>query len=112
MSVVEYLNQCGVQALCEKSAAQTPPTANEVKLLISYLRGQGVNPVIVGSVRVFHHLRATTRDYRPTVDLDLFIDKPLPAPPEGWRKDPEAGIDSWISPSGGYVDFLLRGHQF
>lgn len=108
-----FLNQCAVKALCEDAAVHTPPTPAEVRQLIVYLVSKGVKPVIVGSVAVFHHLTAASvKDFRPTVDLDVFVNK-LPAPPTGWRKDPEAiGLDSWISPSGGYVDFMVSGHEF
>jgi len=108
-----FLNQCSVKALCEDGSVHTPPTPAEVRSLIAYLVSKGVKPVIVGSVAVFHHLSAASvKDFRPTVDLDVFVDK-LPAPPEGWAKDPEAvGLSSWISPSGGYVDFMVGGHEF
>jgi hypothetical protein len=108
-----FLNQCSVKALCEDESVRTPPTPAEVRSLIAYLVSKGVNPVIVGSVAVFHHLTAASvKDFRPTVDLDVFVNR-LPSPPAGWRKDPEAvGLDSWISPSGGYVDFMVGGHEF
>jgi hypothetical protein len=111
-TLAEYLNQCRVRALCETDT-HTPPTAEEVRFLIAYLRSKGVKAVIVGSAAVFHHLRSNTRNFRPTVDVDIFVDKPLPALPDGWSKDPEAlGVNSWISPSGGYVDFMQKSHEF
>ena len=108
-----FLNQCAVRALCEDESVHTPPTPDEVRALLAYLVSHRVNPTIVGSVAVFHHLSASTKEFRPTVDLDVFVDRKLPAPPEGWTTDPEAlGLDSWISPSGGYVDFMTAGHRF
>jgi len=113
--VEDYLAQCAVRSLQEdETTAHVPPTPEEARQLIGYLRGKGVNPTVVGSAAVFHHLQGTSvRDFRPTVDLDLHIDKKLPPPPQGWRRDPEApGVDSWISPTGGYVDFVAKGHRF
>jgi hypothetical protein len=112
-TVSDYLNQCGVLALVERENVHTPPTAGEVKALIAYLRAKGIKPVIVGSVAVFHHLKTDTKKFRPTVDLDIFVDKKLPLPPSGWKRDPASpGLESWISPSGGYVDFMQKGHEF
>jgi hypothetical protein len=36
-----------------------------------------------------------------------------PNPPNGWRRDGKSiGVISWISPMGGYVDFLIAGQNF
>lgn len=113
--VADYLAQCSIRALQEEEAGvHTPPTPDEARQLIDYLRGKGLKPAVVGSAAVFHHLANTSvKDFRPTVDLDIHVDKKLPPILPGWRRDPEAiGIDSWISPTGGYVDFLAKGHRF
>lgn len=108
-----YLRQCRViNPLVEAGKTHVPPTPDETKFLISYLRKLGLKPAIAGSVGILRHVGGDTRDFRPTVDLDVWVSK-VPAPPEGWRRDRESiGVDSWISPSGGYVDFLVGGHQF
>lgn len=101
-----------------ESKGHFPPTERETEELIIYLRHNGVDPIIVGSVAVVKHLNPTSDDLnkgkvRPTTDLDLFISSALPIPPPGWRRDLKSvGVISWISPSGGYVDFLVAGQRF
>jgi hypothetical protein len=108
-----YLLQCQVPNPLVENVAHTPPSPEEVQQLIAYLRSHRVNPVVVGSVGIMHHLTLASHKFRPTVDLDLFVDKPLPNPPKGWRRDAESpGLTSWISPSGGYVDFMEKDHEF
>lgn len=118
-AIVEaYLRQCRVKnRLVESDETHVPPTPEETKELIHYLRGLGLQPAIVGSVGILRHLGNDIdprRDFRPTFDLDVWINKPqVPAPPRGWRKDTASiGVVSWISPSGGYVDFMLPSHEF
>lgn len=95
-----------------------PPTGREVQDLISYLKNKGLEPVIVGSVAVIKHLNLASNDFnsgdfRNTQDLDIFVSQQLPSPPPGWSRDMASiGLTSWISPSGGYVDFLVAGHIF
>jgi hypothetical protein len=96
-----------------------PPSAREMEILIEYLQSEGVDPIIVGSVAIVKHLNqkiinsSEASTYRRTEDLDLFIKKQIPKPPIGWRIDRAAiGVVSWISPSGGYVDFLIAGQNF
>ena len=114
--IPNYLTQCQVPS-CRlgESASETttPPSDAEVRELITYLRQHRVNPVIVGSVGIFHHLTLAAHKFRPTVDLDIFTHAKLPPPPQGWRVDTASlGVTSWISPSGGLVDFLEPGHEF
>lgn len=105
-----YLHQCRVKSMMEDEETHVPPTAAEVRELIGYLRTQGSKPAIVGGVGVLHHL-GPGADFRPTVDVDVWVQK-LPKLKPGWKQDPEAvGVSSWISPSGGYVDFLTPGHE-
>jgi hypothetical protein len=98
--------------------AHVPPTVTETRELLAYLRTHGLDAVVVGSVGVLHHLGAAGRNFRPTADLDLFVSVSQKAlrritPPVGWRVDMESpGVVSWISPAGGYVDFLTAGHTF
>lgn len=113
-TIFSYLRQCRVvNKLVERENVHVPPTPEEVQELMVYLQSQGVRPVIVGSVAVMHHLGpdATANNFRPTVDMDVWVSKP-PAPLAGWKRDLGApGVISWISPSGGYVDFLISGQE-
>jgi hypothetical protein len=106
--IAAYLAQCRVVSLHESQETHVPPTAEETIRLIRYLREFGVRPLVIGSVGVLSYLNVDPKKgFRPTVDLDLWVDR-LPDPPEGWTHDPEAiNVSSWISPSGGRVDFLL-----
>ena len=113
----KYLAQCRVRNAAEDVDTHVPPTSEEVEELIVYLREHGINPAIVGSTALLKHLGDDIdigKDFRPTADLDIFVNKPPPKQlPEGWHRDPEAvGLISWISPSGGYVDFLQGGHEY
>ena len=115
-SVAAYLTQCRVRnPLVEDKDAHVPPTPEETKALIAYLKSKGLKPAIVGSVGILKHLGNDIdpqRDFRPTVDLDVWVTK-VPEPPAGWKRDRASiGVASWISPSGGYVDFLEAGHEF
>lgn len=110
-----YLRQCRVRGLSEDADVHVPPTKDEVSSLIRYLRGQNLDPKIIGSVGILHHMGNVDvrRDFRPTVDLDVFVSGDPGKPPPGWTRDPEApGVISWISPTGGYVDFMTPGHEF
>lgn len=113
--IESYLSQCRVRnPLAESDATHVPPTPEETKSLIQYLRSKGLKPAIVGSVGILRHLGDVDvrRDFRPTFDLDIWVTK-VPEPPKGWSRDRESiGVASWISPSGGYVDFLEAGHEF
>jgi hypothetical protein len=114
--VEDYLNQCRVRnPLVEKEiSTHVPPTPEETKKLIAYLRSKDLKPAIVGSVGILRHLGDidVKKSFRPTVDLDIWVQS-VPAPPPGWTVDPESpGVVSWISPTGGYVDFLTPGHEF
>jgi hypothetical protein len=111
--IASYLAQCRVRSLAEEvigSDSHVPPTAEEVEELITYLRSFGLRPVIVGSAAAFYHFGGDASAFRPTVDIDIHVLQQLPRPLEGWRRDPSApGVESWISPGGGYVDFLVAG---
>lgn len=114
-----YLEQCQVRNVLVESEVTThvPPDSGETKSLLAYLSGLGIDAVIVGSVGVLHHVK-DQKNYRPTVDLDLFVrlgEKEMAhiRPPEGWKRDTTApGVISWVSPKGGYVDFLTAGQAF
>lgn len=114
-----YLGQCRV-AQSHQYEAQgdtVPPSADEVQELVTYLRERNLDPLITGSAAVLKHLGPdidSRRDFRPTKDLDIFVKGKLPqAPPPGWTQDRSAiGVVSWLSPSGGSVDFLEAGHEF
>ena len=111
------------------SKGQIPPTTDEIQTLLDYLQSNGLDPIIVGSIAVYNQLRKISRistDLIPptkhldiaiakqeigvTKDLDLFISRALPNIPPGWKVDRASiGVPSWISPSRGYVDFLIAG---
>lgn len=111
-SVQTYVEYCRVQV------QEGPPIANEILALIEYLKREGKNPVVVGSVAVVYHLHLSSSEvekgeYRPTVDVDIFVSQLPTQVCEGWRVDQDSiGVTSWISPSGGYVDFLEAGHEY
>jgi len=119
--LARYLAQCRVRnSLVEAADTQVPPTAGETANLLAYLKAHGLDAAIVGSVAVLHHLRGTPEAgaFRPTVDLDVFVRatfqrlRQLPVL-DGWRADPESlGVVSWISPTGGRVDFVTSGQEF
>lgn len=113
--VEEYLQQCRVKnPLVENASTSVPPTKQEVDFLMSYLGKQGLEPALAGSVGLLHHLGgASAKSFRPTFDLDVWVNRAPGSPPSGWRRDPESlGVVSWISPSGGIVDFMSPGHKF
>lgn len=111
-----FVKQCRVaNSIAEDTDVSFPPTQPEIKELIAYLRGKNLDPKIVGSVGILHHMKGADikKKFRPTVDVDLFVNREPGNPPSGWRQDPEAvGVASWISPSGGHVDFMSPGHTF
>lgn len=114
----KYLAQCRVRTAGEEGVT-VPPSSDEVQELLAYLKDFGVTGVIVGSAAILKHLGDqgeldVSKDFRPTSDLDIFINRSLPKnPPPGWSVDKEAiGVPSWISPTGGYVDFLQAGMEF
>ena len=123
--IESYLTSCRTPSIMEDLHdldGMKPPTAQELRALIAYLTGFGLRPLVAGSASAFHHLilafgKKSKRDisnlWRPTKDVDLWVSGKLPAPPAGWKRDPEAiGTPSWISPSGGYVDFMIEGDTF
>lgn len=115
-NIAGYINQCRVQSVVEQVIGShelhVPASADELEELVKYLRSYGHNPVIIGSAAVFFHMGHDPASFRPTMDVDIHVTKPLPPLPPGWTRDPEAvGIASWISPSGGYVDFLQAGEE-
>lgn len=109
--ITEFLRRSRVK---RERTEHIPPTGQEVEELISYLREKGVDPVVVGSLAVISHLDIASQSVvGPTKDLDLFISEQLPDPPPRWRRDARSiGLISWISPSDGYVDFLVAEHRF
>lgn len=113
--IASYIAQCRVRSVVEAvigSESHVPPTPEEVEELVAYLRSFGLRPVIVGSAAAFFHFGGDADAFRPTVDIDIHVRRSLPEPLDGWRRDPEApGVESWISPGGGYVDFLVAGEM-
>lgn len=111
-----YLKHC--RSDIEKGKQHIPPTTREIDNLISYLNEKDLNPIIVGSLAIVQHLNFSLQelereDFRPTEDIDIFVSSLPHAPPSGWRRDYQSiGVISWISPSGGYVDFLEAGQKF
>lgn len=99
-------------------SSHKPPSEKELLDLIAYLQDKGLDPIIVGSVAIVKHLKLSSstdhkNQFRITQDIDLYVNTSLPDLPRGWRRDIQSlGIISWISPSGGYVDFLEYGHKF
>jgi len=131
--IADYLTACRIPSLFETLGAgddyvpAKPPTEKELIELLNYLTKAGLKPAVVGSASAFHHLAIafgktqgsrgkTLADlWRPTKDIDIWVSGTvrLPAPPPGWTRDAESvGVDSWFSPSGGMVDFLIGGQQF
>ncbi len=112
--VDDYLKQCRVRSFVEAvtgQSPQVPPSPEELYALLDYLR-KSVQATIVGSAAAFYHLGGDPTAFRPTVDVDIHVNGPLPPPPPGWQRDKAAaGIESWISPTGGYVDFLVAGEE-
>lgn len=114
-----YLAQCRVRnPLVEnEESTHVPPSPSEAHELFSYLEKKGIDAVVIGSVGVLHYVR-DPKGFRPTVDLDLFVNRSHAelsrlSPPPGWHRDLESpGVVSWISPSGGYVDFVTANHEF
>lgn len=110
----------GFQAACRRVRADQqlrPPQFEETEWLIKYLQDEGLKPVIIGSSAVIAHLGIPEdrieQDFRTTKDLDVVVRGRIPEPPAGWRRDYDSpGVVSWISPSGGYVDFLKPGMEF
>jgi len=120
--ITRYLAQCRVRhsVVEAEGVAKVPPTGAETQQLLAHLRSRGIEAIVVGSVGVLHHLSQspTGSEFRPTVDLDLFVPvsqeqlRRTPLPP-GWTVDRESlGVVSWISPGGGYVDFMTANHEF
>jgi len=107
-----WLRQCQIKSFAETATGTVPPSRDEVVELISYLNKYKLDPTIVGSAAVLLHVKDP--NFRPTHDVDIHINKEaLPPLLPGWRVDKEAtGTLSWISPSGGYVDFLYPSYQF
>jgi hypothetical protein len=108
-----YLQQCRQSALGESKSdgVNFPPTYDELQKLFAYLRKNNVNPAIVGGVGVLQHIGPVS-DFRPTVDVDIWVDEVPPILDEWSRDRSSVGITSWISPSGGVVDFIVPGQEF
>lgn len=115
LRLANYMRGC-----CDRRIAGTdtlvdhvPPTPDEIRELVAYLRSKGCNPVIIGSAAIFHHLEVAPHQFRPTSDLDIFVHRKLPPLLPGWKLDTSSpGVTCWISPSGGYVDFMDASHRF
>lgn len=114
--ITRYLSQCQSRnLLAEGDQDHVPPTASETKDLLAYLDSLGIKAAVVGSVGILHYVKG---DFRPTSDLDLHVKCTFEqfrkvAPLQGWSVDRESiGVISWISPGGGYVDFLCAGSRF
>lgn len=117
MNVREYLDGCHTRAVFEAAHTTTPPSAEQTDVLMTHLRKHGLNPIVVGSAALAHHIGdiggKKVSDVRPTMDLDVFISGPLPEPPKGWRRCTRSpGTSRWVSPSGGVVDFLEAGQEY
>jgi len=117
--ITAYLAQCRVVEESDiendPDAPHFPPSKDEVVGLVKYLRAQGANPLVVGGVGVLSYLKGVDprRGFRPTTDLDLWVDFVPKELPSGWAVDRESpGTPSWISPTGGYVDFITPGREF
>lgn len=105
-SIIEYLNHARKSPNC-------PPAVEEIQTLISYLRTNKLDPIIVGALAVVSYLQPVGEYFRQTEDVDIFITQSPPSPPPGWTRDRKSvGVPSWISPTGSHVDFLIAGHQF
>ena len=94
-----------------------PPNEREIQSLIDYLKENGLDPILVGSMALVKHLKPSREEMLNenlmTKDIDVFITSSPPNPPAGWRRDRQSlGVISWISPSGGYVDFLEANHYY
>ena len=112
-----YLAQCRVKHMSEQSSVHVPPTSQEVVDLFAYLKLRRIEAAIIGSTAVLHYLQDLD-GFRPTTDLDIWVRSSqerlakIPPPP-GWCRDTSAiGIVSWISPRGGYVDFISADYVF
>ena len=118
MNVRDYLDGCHTRAVFEAAHLTTPPSGVQTDELFAYLRKFKLNPVVVGSAALVHHMGddiggQKASDVRPTLDLDVYVSGPLPEPPPGWKRCTRSpGVSRWISPSGGVVDFLQGGHAF
>lgn len=81
-SIVEYLNHV------RKRKTNSPPSAEEIETLISYLKTNGLDPIIVGALAVVSYLKPSSKNiagdpFRQTEDIDIFVTKLLPSPPSG-----------------------------
>lgn len=134
--IAGFINQSREQ---HKSEESIPPTPQEIEQLMIFLQNKELDPIIVGSVAINKHLQASfnkpkpnsfqnvkeldlviknnslneIQAFRTTVDIDFFISKTIPNFLPGWQRDKNSiGVLSWISPSGGIVDFLIAGQRF
>lgn len=118
MNFRDYLDGCHTRAVFEAVHSTTPPSAVQTDELFSYLRKFKLNPIVVGSAALVHHMGddiggKSASEVRPTYDLDIYVSGNLPDPPPGWKRCTRSpGVSRWISPSGGVVDFLQGGHTF
>lgn len=109
-----YLSECRIRNpfIATEHVVHIPPSSEEIEELISYLLGKNTNPVIIGSIAVIKHLHVTKEDiiarrFRPTKKLELLVSQELLPLLTGWQlnKDSTKAV-SWISPTGGIVDFF------
>ncbi len=61
-SIVEYLNHV------RKRKTNSPPSAEEIETLISYLKTNGLDPIIVGALAVVSYLKPSNNNW-PIADL-------------------------------------------
>lgn len=102
-----------IQRLRESEPEAHPPTEEEVGFMLGHLRRHKVNPVIIGGAAASHYAKPEIWNGRKVKDLDVFVSRTPPLPPKDWDIDREApGITSWVSPSGGKVDFMTAGYEF
>lgn len=109
-----YLSECRAQNPFVKLEQKIPipPTGKEIEALVSYLINSKVDPVIIGSIAVIKHLHITAEDikarsFRLTQKVELFVSQFPPNLLSGWQINKNSKVlTSWISPTGGTVDFL------
>lgn len=114
----QYLSECRSQSpLLDSDNYHTfPPSEQEISSLIEFLLSKNLDPIIVGSIAVIRYLdlpKQNDQKYRLTSSLEILISSPLSSPLDSWKvKDSPSPIISWISPSGGKVDFFQVNDVF
>lgn len=94
-----------------------PPTSLEMQEIISYLKENDLDPIVVGTIAVIKHLKLTNEEIRrgevrPTARLEIFVSRKPSAPPEGWHVAPPSEDKIfWTSPSGGQASILVAGQK-